>query len=151
TGPDDQTLAVGKDRVVTSRITIAGRGEPSPPGQRGGDETVVQLDRRRREHRFRVRRLDLHDRARLLAAGRHDAPGPAQIDAGRHGNDTVREQGRGERVTDESGQPPAVEGESDGAGAVDESGAVDSHGASPDRISWVTVSRTTENQRRQPA
>ena len=86
-------------------------GQAALPWKTPGDEPVVQLDRRGKQHRLRERRLDLHQPAGVLGPRRRDPPGTAEFDARRDLVHAVRQQRRRQRVAGVPGVGTPVEGE----------------------------------------
>ena len=85
-----------------------------------GDETVMQLDDRRRDVGLAPGAFaQRHERIRLLGASRIDPPGAVIFEAAADKDHVVGEQGRRQRVAGKAGEPPPVEGKGDRARAVD--------------------------------
>jgi len=101
-------------------------------------------------------RADGHQRIRLLASGGQDAARPVVLERTADQTHVVGEKGRGQGVARESAQPASVERERQRFGAVNEATVREpAHGAQlrasdAPKISWLTVSRSTTSQLRQP-
>lgn len=104
---------MGVHGVVAGRVGLG--GQAALAGEAARHEAVVQLDGRRGEHRLREGGLDLDDRVGFLDAGREDASGAAEFDAGAGLDDAVGEEGGGEGVALVALVCGAVEGEGEGA------------------------------------
>jgi hypothetical protein len=125
-GPDHQGVAVGVLAVVASGVGHL--GEPAPAAHAAGGEPVGQLDGAREEHRLGEGLLDLDQSGGVLAPGRGDAAGPVELHAGADAPHAVGEQGGGQGVAGVAGVGHTVEGEAQGAGAVEDAPvAVDPH------------------------
>ena len=116
-GSDNQQFAVGIDGVVASRIGV--RAELALPAQAMRHQPVDQLDDGRAAHRLGVGRLDLHERAGVLDAGRGDTARAAEPHTGRNLVHPVRQQRRGQRVAGITGVVDIVEPEPDRTVAID--------------------------------
>ncbi len=124
--PDDEDVAVHMGRIETA----GGAGdEPALTGERYRLEAVLHLDERRPQHRLRA---DLNERVRLLLVGREHPARPVTVDAAEPTEDAVAHERGGEGLPLAALVLDAVEAEL--------------HGAN----SFVEVSRTASNQRRQP-
>jgi len=143
-----------KGTLAYNAASLAGTGLGAQPGH--------QFQRGRRYVRLRPRREHLDQPAGLLAAGAGQPARAAQLHAARHLVHAGREQRAGQGVPGEAGVRPAGEPERHRGTAVDQctEAGVAAHraaagpagsGRSGARIALVAVSRTTVNQRRQPA
>src|SRR6185312_1678895 len=137
-----------------------------------GGETVVNLDQGRRNVRLAdIAGEDGDQCVRLVDAGGQHAARPVVFERAAEERHPVRQKRRGERVAGMARIGLAVEGEADGAGAVDAAarrGAARTHAFSPllwriadlrsscsrakpmELMTWVSVLRTTTRWLRQP-
>jgi hypothetical protein len=143
-GAGDEHVAVSVHPVVAAWVSRA--VERPAHRQRGRDEPLAKPDARRLHHRLAV---GADERAGLLGAGGHDPARAAVADRPRHDVHARGEQRGGERVAGEARQGDAVEREAQRPRAVDRAPALGEAPPAHER-SWVTVSRTTSNQRRHP-
>ncbi len=112
TGADHEHVDVRPGLVVAG---LDRRVDQLPlAGQRPRGEPVVDLERRRADHRFTVAAVDLDERVRLARAQVDHAARPAGVRAARHDAHLVAQQRRRERVAGLRGELLAVEGESHG-------------------------------------
>ena len=116
-GPDHQHVDVVVLGVVARRVGHV--GQPALAGQTAGRQSVVELDGGGQQHRLGEGLLDLDQAARVFGPGGGDAARPAELDAGGDRVAARREQRRGQGVAGMTGERLAVEGEGEGAAAVD--------------------------------
>ena len=107
---------------------------------------------------------EIDDGVRFLDARGHDPPRPVELETAPDDTHAIGDEGRRQGVARMPGQGPTVESEAQGPGSVDPPTLFAPHGLivqakSPGlsrligrtrSMSWVTVSRTTTNQVRQP-
>jgi hypothetical protein len=140
-GADDEHVAVGVHAVVTP--TVGAIRQTAAHGEARGLQPLAQRHARGRHHRLAV---DLHERVWLVPPCRDDAPGAPVVHRAGDDPDVVGDERARERVALEAGQLRTAEREPKRARPVDVGSAL----RQPHRMSWVTVSRTTSNHRRQP-
>ena len=148
---DDQDLAMRVSLVeaVGSRL----RRQAALAIQAGRLQSIDELDLGRTDHRFGP---DVHQRVRFLAPGAEDTARTAVGHASGNHADVVCQQRGGKSIARITLIGMPVECEADWPRAVDSAALGQaahrrSFAAGVGDISWVTVSRTTLNHRRQPA
>ena len=116
-------------------------------------EPLAQFHRRRPRVRLLPRAPAKRDqRVRLLASRRQDAARAVVLERPRHGTQTVRQQGGGQRVALHARVTVPVEPEAKLPVAVDQTAFRQSHRdtSATAKTSWVRVSRSTTSQAEQP-
>ena len=114
---DHHEFAVVMDRVVA--VWVTGPSQSSLPVDAARGQSVDDVDRGRREHRFREGLFDLHDATGLLGPGRHDAARTSENHRVTGDADPGGEQGRSQGVTGMRIQGVAVERNVQPAAPVD--------------------------------
>ena len=116
-GADDEHVAVGVAAVVPGEV--GDLGEPALAVDPAGDEPVGDLDGGRQEHRLGEGLLDLDEAGGVLGPRGGDPARPPVLHAGAERPDAVGEQDRGEGVAGVAGVGAAVDGDGQGAAAVE--------------------------------
>ncbi len=115
-------------------------------------KALVDLDHRRPQVRLRPRaRPGRHQRIRLLAPRRQNAPRPVILERPRHQPDIIGQKRRGNRIAFRALDPPPIERKRNPLRRINQPLARDPHlrtseARSPLCTAWVTVSRCTTIQ-----